>query len=67
MVYWLLWVVDNMNEKQMKQIKPCFGNSKMFFKSKIKECISCGFKQKCLVKIWKKKLLKNSKKGLNSK
>ncbi len=57
-----------MNNKQMKYLKHCFGNIKCFFKSKIKECVDCPFKQKCLIEVDRKKRVsqKNSKKGLST-
>lgn len=55
-----------MNSSQMKWLKPCFGNIKCFFKSKIKECINCAFKQKCLFEVDRKKRLslRDSKKSI---
>ncbi len=36
-----------MKKSYMKQIKPCFGDKDKFFK--IKECVICQFKRKCLL------------------
>ena len=38
-----------MKKYYMKKIKPCFGKKTMFYKKKIKDCVSCQFKQKCLL------------------
>ena len=40
-----------MKQLYMKTIKPCFGKKKSFYRTRIKECINCQFKRKCLLKI----------------
>lgn len=40
-----------MKVSYMKKICPCFGKKKMFFKEKLKDCIYCSFKHKCLLKV----------------
>lgn len=33
----------------MKVIRPCFGKKTMFYKKKLKDCMRCQFKKKCLL------------------
>lgn len=40
-----------MKQKHMKQLKPCFGAKKHFYKDRESDCKRCGFKRKCLLKI----------------
>lgn len=40
-----------MKKINMKRLKQCFGKKTMFYKKKIKECVHCQFKRKCLLKI----------------
>jgi len=40
-----------MKRSYIKKIKPCFGKKKAFYKEKLKDCINCQFKQKCLLEI----------------
>lgn len=40
-----------MKERYIRQLKPCFGNKSNFFKKKLKKCIGCQFKTRCLLKV----------------
>ncbi len=38
-----------MKQSYMKQLKKCFGKKDQFFK--LKKCVTCQFKRKCLLKV----------------
>ncbi len=40
-----------MKRSYMKKLKQCFGKQSEFYKKKIKDCVHCQFKRKCLLEI----------------